>query len=143
MRPDDEVKFRGQSFSYLDTCTQQILHVLTNTILGAFSGSFPEEKAPFYYYCFPLPDAYIFPRQAPGIRGETCFITHCLCLLYFQPLGFIRNDTTWADMPEQAKRLWTKEKRRHFPQIEQTPSCHQEGGYISNLVPQISDFIGK
>ena len=27
---------------------------------------------------FPLPDAYIFPRQAPGIRGKTRFITHCV-----------------------------------------------------------------
>ena len=39
-------------------------------------------------------------------------------------------------LPEWAKRLWIKEERGYFLQIEQTHSCHWEGRYIADLVPK-------
>lgn len=57
--------------------------------------------------------------------GGACFVTHCSCLLYFQQS--LEMKIFGRIVPEWAKRLWIKEERGYFLQIEQTHSCRWEG----------------
>lgn len=81
------------------------------------------EEGSIFFFFF-LPSAYIFPARVLSLGG-TCFVTHCSCLLYFQQS--LEMQIFGRIVPEWAKRLWIKEERGYFLQIEQTHSCHWEG----------------